>query len=142
MKSSYAASIAAAYLLIIATLSGCGPSVSEPAVTPVMPPVVDAPGLYGTSSGSVRAVGVLGRLEGGDLWGVFGVADSENAESYLITIVGNADVFSADLATYEGRYVEVRGALADQSGEADTVPIIEATAIEPLIEEGPSDPIP
>lgn len=134
------APVVAASLLVFVALSSCAPSAPESSPVPVIPAVVDQPGLYETSPGSVRVVGVLGRIESEDRWGVFGVSDSQKAESYLIAIVRATEAQHEGLIAYEGRYVEVRGTMAPSDSESSNIPVIETATIKTLVQDDPADP--
>lgn len=126
----------------IALLSGCSANAQEPAADPVVPVLVDPPGIYETPGPEVRAVGIFDwmPLEGG-FWVVVGVADTMSAESLVIAVIPNAEELGIDLAGYRGRYVEVVGTLVDDPSIRMAGPEIEAHSISGLVEDDPADSV-
>ncbi|MBS3956329.1 MAG: hypothetical protein KGZ40_02160 [Clostridiales bacterium] len=101
----------AAVLVSIVMIGGCGrenaPSVTQPSGSTQ---AVDPPGLYEIDETTVRAVGILDRVElEGGFWAVTGVASSDGAESTVIAVIANADTIESELANLRGFYVEVTG---------------------------------
>lgn len=143
------ASIVSAILcgvLLGTMLAGCSGKSTDrtpsPEPEPAPPAAVAEPGLYERDGGQVGAIGIFARLEEqGGSWAVFGVADTETAQSFVVAIVEDVEGLGVDLATYRGRYVEVRGVRAEDSPSAPGTPVIRARSIEVLVEDDPDDPV-
>lgn len=135
-------------LAMLLGLVACGtdpavtPSAPEVGQPPDIPPVVDQPGIYELGQGEVRVVGILAQLEESGSWGVFGVLDTVAAESFLVAELRGVESLGIDLATYRGRYVSARGVLANETRPPDGAPVVEASALEVIVEDDPADPVP
>jgi hypothetical protein len=130
-------------LVVIATAPACASSEPEPVpeLVPAPPPVVDPPGIYELDGGGVSVVGIFAQMEEvGGSWGVFGVAEAETAESYLVAVIVNAETLGVDLSAYRGRYVEVEGRVVDDASGSAGAPAVEADSIEVIVEDDPADP--
>ena len=107
---------------------------------PKPPALLDQPGIYDTSRGRVRVVGIFDRVElEGGFWAVVGVAPTESAESRVVAVIVNAEELGLDLKSLRGRYVEAIGTVVEGASVRMAGPEVEARSITIIAEEDPAD---